>query len=142
MNSHLNDRCRKKREEREVEWVRDRSLCRRSFNLYHCILSDSRNSRTKFISHRVTERGRLFTVIVRCALKFNNECVLDLIETFVCRVIHYLATLICRLKILLMQRYKHRAHQLAVIAFSRRYTYFISHYKSVEKIMICIFILF
>lgn len=53
------------------------------FNLYHCILSDSRNSRTKFISHRVTERGRLFMVIVRRVLKFNNECVVNLIATFI-----------------------------------------------------------
>lgn len=46
---------------------------RQSFNLYHRALSDSRNSRTKFISHRIAERGRLFTVIARCELKFNNE---------------------------------------------------------------------
>lgn len=81
--SRLNDRSRKKGEQREVArgMVHDRSLYRRSFNLYHCILSDSRNSRAKFISHRVTERGRLFTVIVRCALKFNNEYVVNLTAT-------------------------------------------------------------
>lgn len=45
----------------------------RSFNLYHRILSDSYNGYTKFISRRVIERGRLFTMIARREIKFNNE---------------------------------------------------------------------
>lgn len=86
----------KKGEQREVArgMVRDRSLYRRSFNLYHCILSDLRNSHAKFISHHVTERGRLFTVIVRCVLKFNNEYVVNLTATL--RIIRFLAMVIYR----------------------------------------------
>lgn len=60
----------------------------KSFNLYHRVLSDSRNSRVKFISYRVAERGRLFTVIARCEIK---NLIMSLISSrpFVYPTIHF-----------------------------------------------------
>lgn len=107
-------------------------LYRRSFNLYHCILSDSRNSRTKFISHRVTERGRLFTVIVRRVLKFNNECVVDLIATLRLSYHSFLSDGHLSVRnIIKTQGYKPCMHIVNCFQSMGGCTHFISRYKSV-----------
>lgn len=69
ISRRLSDSCKKS----SIKERASRSIVmpRRSFNLYHRVLSDSCNSHTKFISRRVTERERLFTVITR--REINNE---------------------------------------------------------------------